>query len=390
MDPQQSSRLFALPWELRRAIYRDLMSDIDGAHISFNPRSGLFWSPCLGANDDSMRQSSRPIYHNGPLEDFSSAWVERMSSDWGCHWQCEEEARSSADLCGESRCCSRMHYEYVTVMMEHGSIHVTDLAVLEHLVGSPVSRVPAGTPSMGRQQDIIGSNDLFFGLRTLDISLRLNLAFFVALDASAPDDRAVDVTGRPESETETVGAARVRLVSHLAIWKRLPQVLGSFPLLIQTDIRLDHDDVLPWALINEHAVFKEFGQPNSCYQTQVDVTLPLLLPSGLADPTRHLMVGVMENIGPGFRIHRQRRFPYVVAKNATGWDMIRTCYDREFSHANSLDEYLDELRLYGTPLQDPDELHPEISFGPHLLDELLTWRPPAEGNEEIVYEDLPS
>jgi len=124
-------------------------------------------------------------------------------------------------------------------MLELVRFNITDLRTLDTLLeiqnnfaSRPFPSIPLSFKSL-----------LFPHIKKLDITLRLPLLFFEAVDGSGPGEEG-SVT--PVFEDE------------LNLWISLPQRFLKFKGLQSLRIWLDHTDKVYWSVVNERAILSQY------------------------------------------------------------------------------------------------------------------------------------
>lgn len=92
-DPQLKSKFFALPTELRLAIYAYFIPD--QIHVLLHESQSFGFSKCIqyGGDEDpdciSQRSNDMELGQTSALDPI---FGRRLRSSWGPHWRCEELA----------------------------------------------------------------------------------------------------------------------------------------------------------------------------------------------------------------------------------------------------------------------------------------------------------
>ncbi|KAF2650552.1 hypothetical protein K491DRAFT_128108 [Lophiostoma macrostomum CBS 122681] len=290
IDPQLKSKFFALPAELRVAIYA--YSVPDQLHI-FLREDGFFrFLRCMqrGKDDDpdceSQRSNDKEIWKDPSSDPVCGR---RLRSSWGPHWRCEEyamqmqeadEARHATTMVTLFHVCKRIFFEVAETIADVTTFHVNDLDTLRNLVSLP-SELESGRSSTSILFGFILPN-----LKELNISLRLDLDTYKAFDNTGD-------SGGSESSLSSAWTGLLLANKHSSQLRRLW-------------IWLDHTDPCSWSVVNERAVLSPFAALANDLNLEVSIDLPKLHPKW-ESPHRHF---TEESPRLPLAIHRRHRQRY--------------------------------------------------------------------------------
>ncbi|KAK4113247.1 hypothetical protein N656DRAFT_778773 [Canariomyces notabilis] len=336
MDGQHASSFFAIPIELRRAVYAHLLSTA-GQHIQYiTGDDGIHHfrlTPCIVSAkwdeeelDGTERNPDKLYWVWGPI------YKRRLSSSWGPHWMCEELAfnlpvcehahwkgsstQEAGDIAPASlrgfasalRVCKRMYMELVEEATTGTDFHVTDLRTLKAMLDH---RAPAPAP-----YSFEGS--ICPCISKLSITLSLPLAFFQAIEAvvyrASPD---WEIASTSDIEDNSVGT-----------WLHLhSRLLIQLPKLRKLRVWLDHNNDSYWSVVDERAILAPMeALRTSNPSLELVCVLPKLHPR-IEDRQRHyLSVDVDEEEESPSRlvVHRFMRQRYRVVEDRDTGDKTVT------------------------------------------------------------------
>lgn len=102
-------------------------------------------------------------------------------------------------------------------------------------------------------------------MKELQLTLRLPLSVFKAIECR--------LTSSGENSSQPQKLSHVEMAQALA-WQRLPSTLARFDELRQLSIRLDHDRVVLWQIIDEHAILSDLKPLNEFPKLNLVIKLP--------------------------------------------------------------------------------------------------------------------
>lgn len=202
------------------------------------------------------------------------------------------------------------------LMMELTIFNVTDLQTLDAILDGPVAYPSRRTPSIP-----FSLKDSFLPyITTLNVTLRLPLAFFKAFD-----------------ETKDFGERIPTpiLEEHLNIWSTLPPRLAKLKTLHTLCIWLDHTHDRYWSAVNERTFLSHFESLASNSNIDFLFELPKLHPLA-ENPQRHYMedrksTNITSTSLSSLRIRRLLRQKYQSELNGKGH--YQGFYVRDFPHS---------------------------------------------------------
>lgn len=339
MHSQRESKLLSAPAEIRRAIYANIIPSQIHAFLS---QGRIQLSVCLQPNlgDDCHDGREREIRGE---ESSQAKWARRLRSSWGPHWECEQVALAeNIDLHEHCRnhiynllfVCKKMFLDVCDFVSENKVTNVTDLDTLQVLLQK--------TDELDNGLNYPWSlwESIFPGIQKLNVTLRLPLAFYRALEE---DEVLVSEAGHDLS----AGSATY------ATWAGLWSAICQLQRLRSLHIWLDHDDKSSWSVVKERlalhrviAILAAHMQARSGEENlmHMDITfnLPKLHPR-IARPDTHF---VQESAPPPFIIERRIRQRNFCEEGPGG--NLSVIYNPDFPIMCDLPDFLD-LDINGEP-----------------------------------------
>ncbi|KAL5347959.1 hypothetical protein ACLOAV_007371 [Pseudogymnoascus australis] len=294
VHPQVQSKLLSVPVEIRQAIYAQIFH---GQSHAFLWQGRIHLSECFQPNlgdgsHDGRERGTTAERGRGDLK-----WVRRLRSSWGAHWECEEAAYAEKTDLHEHH---RDHAFFdVCVFVVTTEINFTDVDTLNMWLSEP-NKLSSGSNCAWDFQEYIRRS-----IRKLNVTFRLPLAFFEALEKALEEDE--DFVSAAVYNT-SVESARC------AMWESLWQAVCQLPQLRSLHIWLDHDDRPSWSFVNERLVLRPViaalaarmqacSEEKAMPQLDIAFNLPKLHPH-YAKPHTHFF---KEGPPPPFTIERRIR-----------------------------------------------------------------------------------
>ncbi|KAF2265278.1 hypothetical protein CC78DRAFT_205757 [Lojkania enalia] len=269
MDTLFSPQFFALPAELRRAIYTYFIPD--QIHLSIREKKFRV-STCVqhdkdGGPDCTDRRSNKIDLITNPMSDPICG--RRLRSSWGPHWRCEESAMQMREdheigynitMMALFLVCKRMFSDIMEMMADIAVVYINDLDTLRSLV------LISSELESRRSSTSILLVSILPNLKELSINLRLPLDTYKALDNTSNS------------------AGSESLLS--SVWMGLPLAIEHLSKLRRLRIWLDHEEPCSWSIVNERAVLSPLASLSNIPNLEVSIDLAKLHPKW-ESPHRH-------------------------------------------------------------------------------------------------------
>ncbi|KAH7406448.1 hypothetical protein DE146DRAFT_629771 [Phaeosphaeria sp. MPI-PUGE-AT-0046c] len=304
IHPQLQSPFFAVPTEIRDAIYRYLIPE----HIHLFILSGSVQATeCIQRdNDDDPDCLARGASKDDSVSSTDHgasllSYYRHLCSPWATHWRCDEVVWKPyhGRIAGHGpfpsvllATCRRLIHECWRYMADHVIVHMNEMDMVEAFV-SAASSVDTGAETW------LTSNWLGFMMwstKELHIDLRLPFEDFEGLEKTHDQSDTTSKVFDP--------------------WLQLPSVLCRAVNLQRLRIWLDHDGKGSWSLVNERAMLAPITRLNEISNLDIEVNLPKLHPK-FESTERHFTNG---NPEPAFPLHRRFRQRYHIG-NQGDWCM---------------------------------------------------------------------
>ncbi|KAF1839455.1 hypothetical protein BDW02DRAFT_626329 [Decorospora gaudefroyi] len=213
--------------------------------------------------------------------------------------------------------CKSIYVEICDLLARTAAIHITDLGTIESL--DDQLAVP--------EQHPLGSlSRMLCNITWLNISLRLPLKFFQALESLTKDDTTT--TSIPNPDTEPASP-------NLTPWLQIGHTLSHFKRLAKLHLWFDYDEPGYWTAFNERALLEPLftrlrSEPNS---PEVSVFLPYLHPKFEKEDRHYVDVKLVGAVRL-CRMVREREFAQIDAQGH-----VRIVHKDDFPFMLELHDY---------------------------------------------------